>query len=99
MERRVCERPPGHPGRHRCACGCGVYWETRRERNSGRITGTKSDKTVVQVLLDEKTPGTTEVRAKVGALGERTGSERVLDDIQRSLQKAPPTREATGTGR
>jgi hypothetical protein len=55
--------------------------ETRRQGASGRIFGIKQDKTTAQVLLSGKSPTQTEIKIKVGTTGDRTGSERLLDEI------------------
>ena len=46
------------------------------------VQGAKTDHTTATVWLEEK-EGKTTLRVKVGSLGDRTGSERVLDEIQR----------------
>jgi len=63
--------------------------ETRREGANARITAAKPDKTLATLVLMERGPANTEVKAKVGAVGDRTGSERLLDEIQKALQKQP----------
>ncbi len=63
--------------------------QTRLQGASGRIEAAKADKTGAQVSVEEKQPGSTEVRVKIGALGDRTGSERVLEEIQKTMQRAP----------
>jgi hypothetical protein len=55
--------------------------ETRRQGASGKIVGIKQDKTMAQVLLTGKSPTQTELKIKVGSTGDRTGSERLLDEI------------------
>jgi hypothetical protein len=50
------------------------------------VEAAKTDHTTATVWLDEK-EGKTTVRVKVGSLGDRTGSERVLDEIQRAPGK------------
>ena len=57
-----------------------------------KIQGAKADQTSVSVWLEEpaETPGKTSVRVKVGGLGDRTGSERVLDEMLAPRKKAPP---------
>ena len=61
--------------------------ETRRQAATGRVAGAKANHTVVLILLEEKTPGKTLCRVRVGTVGDRTGSERILDEIQKSLRK------------
>lgn len=66
--------------------------ETRRQGASGRVFGAKTDKTQALVTLEPKAGGngkSTELKVKVGTVGDRTGSERVLDEIQEAIAKAP----------
>lgn len=48
----------------------------------------QSDGSSVQVLIAQKPNASTEIKAKIGALGDRTGSERVLDEIQKPRASA-----------
>jgi hypothetical protein len=47
------------------------------------VAARQSDGSSVQVLIAQKPNSVTEIKAKIGALGDRTGSERVLDEIQK----------------
>jgi len=68
--------------------------ESKRQDLTARLQGAKADKTTVLILLEEKTPGVTEIKVKVGTTGDRTGSERILDEIAkvgtRPARSAPP---------
>ena len=66
--------------------------ETRRSGANAAIEGQKEDKTSVFVRIASKTQTSTEVKVKVGTVGDRTGSERVLDELQRVTR--PPARQA-----
>ena len=63
--------------------------DTKRQGATARIVALNSAKTVVQVELESKTDATTAVKAKVGATGDRGGSERILDEIQKGPRPAP----------
>ena len=70
--------------------GFGVKSEdTWRRGWAAQISGVRADKTTALVLLNEKTPGFTEVRTRITQVGDRTGSERLLGEIE----KAAPTQE------
>lgn len=56
---------------------------SRFGKNSATVQGAKIDHTTVSVRLDETEPGKTTIRVKVGSLGDRTGGERILDEIQK----------------
>jgi hypothetical protein len=68
--------------------------ESKRQDLTARLQGAKPDRTTVLILLEEKTPGVTELKVKVGTTGDRTGSERILDEIAkagtRPARTAPP---------
>ncbi len=68
--------------------------ETGRTARGGYLQGQRPDKTVAQVIIEQKTPATTEISVKVGTVGERTGSERILDELQKAL--ATPFRPTRG---
>ena len=63
--------------------------ETRRQPTGARIVALSPSKTIAQLQLDGKGPGETEIRAKVGATGDRGGSERILDEILKVPRPAP----------
>lgn len=69
--------------------------ESHRTGASASIEATKADKTSASIRIASKTPTSTEVRVKVGSVGDRTGSERILDELQRlirpPLRRAPPS--------
>ncbi|HEY3323270.1 MAG TPA: DUF3568 family protein [Planctomycetota bacterium] len=65
--------------------------ESQRTTTGGRIAGAKQDKTTVLVLVQQKAATGTEVKARIGTVGERNGSERVLEEIQKAL-RAPARR-------
>lgn len=52
------------------------------------VAARKSDATQALVYLATKQNGNTEIKVKVGALGDRSGSERLLDEIQRPRASA-----------
>jgi len=57
---------------------------SRVGKTTATVEGAKTDHTTATVWLEEKEPGgKTTIRVKIGSLGDRTGSERVLDEIQR----------------
>jgi hypothetical protein len=64
--------------------------DTKRQGAGARIRAVNSAKTEALVLLEAKGPATTDVKAKVGATGDRTASERVLEEIQSGAPAAPP---------
>lgn len=69
---------------------------TKEERGTpARIDAAKLDKTIVSVAIEASEKGGVVVKAKVGGLGERTGSERVLDEIQNALRRVPVRRAKT----
>jgi hypothetical protein len=64
--------------------------ECKRESVTvARMMGAKKDETVAWVFVEEKTPGVITLKARIGTVGERTGSERVLDEIQKVLLNPP----------
>ncbi len=67
--------------------------ETRRQDLTAKIQGAKPDKTTVLILLEEKTPGVTELKVRVGTTGDRTGSERILDEIAKVGQRPTPAKK------
>lgn len=66
--------------------------ESHRTGANASIEAVKADKTTASIRITSKTPTSTEVKVKVGTVGDRTGSERVLDELQRLLK--PPARRA-----
>lgn len=64
--------------------------ESQRTGATASIEATKADKTSASIRIASKTPTSTEVRVRVGSVGDRTGSERILDELQRLLR--PPAR-------
>lgn len=58
---------------------------SKKEGGKSHIQGAKSDQTQVSVWIEEpaEKPGKALLHVKVGALGDRTGSERVFDEIQK----------------
>jgi hypothetical protein len=61
----------------------------RESATTARMMGAKADQTSAWVWVEEKTPGTITVKTRMGAIGERNGSERVLDEIQKVLLNPP----------
>lgn len=66
--------------------------ESHRSGATASIEAVKADKTTVSIRIASKSPTSTEVKVKVGTVGDRTGSERVLDELQRLIR--PPARKA-----
>jgi hypothetical protein len=62
--------------------------ETRRQETTGKIQAAKADKTTALITVEEKQPGTTDIKIKVGQTGDRDGSERILDEIQKTKTPA-----------
>jgi len=57
--------------------------------NSAQVVAARqSDGSSVLVLIASKPNNATEIKAKIGALGDRTGSERILDEIQKPRASA-----------
>jgi hypothetical protein len=67
--------------------------QLKKEGGKSHIQGAKPDQTQVSIWLEEpaEKPGSTLVHVKVGGLGDRTGSERVLDEIQVSRKPVSKT--------
>jgi hypothetical protein len=64
--------------------------ECKRETATlARMMGVKSDQTTAWLWVEEKTPGVLTLKAKVGGLGDRNSSERVLDETQKVLLNPP----------
>lgn len=63
--------------------------ESRRQGATAHIVAANASKTVAQVALESKSATDTEVKVKVGATGDRGGSERILDEIQKGPQPLP----------
>ena len=57
------------------------------QSGSARIQATKDDKTTALLTFDSQAEGATTVNVKIGSVGDRTGGERVLDDIQKLSRK------------
>lgn len=71
--------------------------QSSKQNAKAKIQGAKADQTQVTVWLEDAadSPGKTMVRVKVGGLGDRTGSERVLDEMaankkKKAAESAPP---------
>jgi len=62
--------------------------ESKRQGASARIEAVSASKTAVRVELAAKTAAETEVKVKVGATGDRGGSERILDEMQKGSRPA-----------
>lgn len=57
--------------------------------NSAQVVAARqSDGATVLILIAAKPNNATEIKAKIGALGDRTGSERILDEIQKPRASA-----------
>jgi hypothetical protein len=56
--------------------------------NSAQIVAQRQDGTRAEVLLAAKPEGKTEIKTKIGAVGDRSGSERILDEIQKPRASA-----------
>ena len=63
--------------------------ESKRQGASARIVAVSANKAAVQVALETRTAAETEVKVKVGATGDRGGSERILDEMQKGSRPAP----------
>lgn len=58
--------------------------QSQYKGSSAQLVGVrKSDATQTQIFLATKQSGGTEIKVKVGTLGDRSGSERILDEIQK----------------
>ncbi|MCY3024671.1 MAG: DUF3568 family protein [Planctomycetota bacterium] len=68
--------------------------ESRRQGATARIAAAKADKTEAQLTFESKGPAATMVKVKVGVTGDRTGSERILDEIQKGPRPAPAKKKA-----
>ena len=68
--------------------------ESRRQGATARIVAAHANGTAAQLTFESKAAGETLVRAKVGATGDRGGSERLLDELQKTPRTAPPKRKA-----
>jgi hypothetical protein len=55
-----------------------------------QVCGLRPDKTSALILLYEKSPGVTEVLVRITSVGDRTGSERVLGEIEKTPAKPEP---------
>ncbi|HYG78259.1 MAG TPA: DUF3568 family protein [Planctomycetota bacterium] len=66
--------------------------ETRRRENTASIEAIRQDRTAASVrMVPGKSPATTEIRVRIGTVGDRAGSERVLDEIVSSLRPKKKT--------
>ena len=72
---------------------------SKKESGKSHIQGAKTDQTQVSVWIEEAVdkPGKTLIHVKVGALGDRTGSERVLDEIQKVRTRSAPVAKPAPT--
>lgn len=62
--------------------------ESRRQGATTRIVAASAGGATAQLSLEAKSAGETEVKVKVGTTGDRGGSERILDEIQKGPQPA-----------
>ena len=65
---------------------------SKKEGGKSHIQGAKADQTQVSVWIEEpaEKPGKALLHVKVGSLGDRTGSERVFDEIQKVRTRPAP---------
>jgi len=66
--------------------------ESRRQGATARIVAANASKTVAQLEFEARTATEAQVKVKVGATGDRGGSERILDEIQKG-QAPPPAKK------
>ena len=67
--------------------------QSKKEGGKSHIQAAKPDQTQVSIWLEDapEKPGSALIHVKVGALGDRTGSERVIDEIQVARKPVPKT--------
>jgi hypothetical protein len=63
--------------------------ESRKQGATAHILAANAAKTVAQLDLQSKAAAEAIIKVKVGTTGDRGGSERILDEIQKGLQPQP----------
>jgi hypothetical protein len=61
--------------------------ETRKDKLGGTITGSRSDGTSVKITLVPTEPEKTTLKVRVGVLGDREASEKIMIKINEELLK------------